>query len=65
MTVQHHCMGARKAAEQRRIVPRACPSGHVCPMGRGQVRTAARALYERVYGPAAAHPTGPTGLTPN
>ena len=35
MTVHYHCMGVRKAAEERRIAPHAPPSGHVCPMGRG------------------------------
>ena len=35
ITVQYHCMGVRKATEQRRIAPHAPPSGHVCPMGRG------------------------------
>ena len=35
MTVRYHYMGPRKAAEQPRIVPRACPSGHMCPVGRG------------------------------
>ena len=35
MTVRYHYVGPRKAAEQPRIVPRACPSGHMCPVGRG------------------------------
>ena len=30
MTVQHHCMGARQAAEQRRIVPQLPPNGRMC-----------------------------------
>ena len=64
-TVQRHCMGARKAAEQPRIAPRFSPKWAHVRLGVGKwSSTHGIALYGRARGPAVAHPTGPIGPTP-